>query len=123
MGEIKDIEDYKQKIRKQKQLQNKTLKAVKQHFSLEDIDLIKSKLIEAEINAEEIPVIGKQEIKKEKVKVKEPENYVQNRKRPIFKDNYERYEWHMKNGCIGIEDRQWLSEYIRSEEFKIIYEK
>ena len=123
MGEIKDIEDYKQKIRKQKQLQNKTLKAVKQHFSLEDIDLIKSKLIEAEIDIEEIPVIEKQEIKKEKVKVKEPENYVQNRKRPIFKDNYERYEWHMKNGCIGNEDRQWLSEYIRSEEFKIIYEK
>ena len=121
MGEVKDIEDYKQKIRKQKQLQNKTLKAVKQHFSLEDIDLIKSKLIEAEINAEEIPIIEKQEIKKEKEK--QPENYVQNRKRPIFKDNYERYEWHMKNGCIGNEDRQWLSEYIRSEEFKIIYEK
>lgn len=55
--------------------------------------------------------------------MKEPENYIQNRKRPIFKDNYERYEWHMKNGCIGNEDRQWLSEYIRSEEFKIIYEK
>ena len=69
----------------------------------------------------EQPVIEKQEVKKEKTK--QPETYVQNRKRPIFKDNYERYEWHMKNGCIGNEDRQWLSEYIRSEEFKIIYEK
>ena len=125
LGDVKDIEDYKQKIRKQKQLQNKTIKAVKEHFSLEDIDLIKSKLIEAEILKEELiieqPVIEKQEFKKEKIK--QPENYVQNRKRPIFKDNYERYEWHMKNGCIGNEDRQWLSEYIRSEEFKIIYEK
>ena len=125
LGDVKDIEDYKQKIRKQKQLQNKTIKAVKEHFSLEDIDLIKSKLIDAEILKEELiieqPVIEKQEVKKEKTK--QPENYVQNRKRPIFKDNYERYEWHMKNGCIGNEDRQWLSEYIRSEEFKIIYEK
>lgn len=125
LGDVKDIEDYKQKIRKQKQLQNKTIKAVKEHFSLEDIDLIKSKLIEAEISKEELiieqPVIEKQEVKKEKTK--QPETYVQNRKRPIFKDNYERYEWHMKNGCIGNEDRQWLSEYIRSEEFKIIYEK
>ena len=125
LGDVKDIEDYKQKIRKQKQLQNKTIKAVKEHFSLEDIDLIKSKLIDAEISKEELiieqPVIEKQEVKKEKTK--QPENYVQNRKRPIFKDNYERYEWHMKNGCIGNEDRQWLSEYIRSEEFKIIYEK
>ena len=102
-----------------------TIKAVKEHFSLEDIDLIKSKLIDAEISKEELiieqPAIEKQEVKKEKTK--QPENYVQNRKRPIFKDNYERYEWHMKNGCIGNEDRQWLSEYIRSEEFKIIYEK
>ena len=125
LGDVKDIEDYKQKIRKQKQLQNKTIKAVKEHFSLEDIDLIKSKLIDAEISKEELiieqPAIEKQEVKKEKTK--QPENYVQNRKRPIFKDNYERYEWHMKNGCIGNEDRQWLSEYIRSEEFKIIYEK
>ena len=28
LGDVKDIEDYKQKIRKQKQLQNKTIKAV-----------------------------------------------------------------------------------------------
>ena len=40
LGDVKDVEDYKQKIRKQKQLQNKTIKAVKEHFSLEDIDLI-----------------------------------------------------------------------------------
>lgn len=94
LGDVKDIEDYKQKIRKQKQLKNKTIKAVKEHFSLEDIDLIKSKLIDAEISKEELiieqPVIEKQEVKKEKTK--QSENYVQNRKRPIFKDNYERYE-------------------------------
>lgn len=49
MGEVKDIEDYKYKITKQKQLRNKTIKAIKEHFSLEDIDLIKSKLLEAEV--------------------------------------------------------------------------
>jgi putative transposase len=121
LGEVKDIEDYKQKIRKQKQLQNKTLKAVKEHFSLEDIDLIKNKLLESELVEEviETPVVEKQEIKTKK----ESENFVQNRKRPIFKNSYERYEWHMKNGCIGSDDRQWLSNYIKSEEFKIIYEE
>ena len=101
------------------------IKINKFDYSTIDIDLIKSKLIDAEISKEELiieqPAIEKQEVKKEKTK--QPENYVQNRKRPIFKDNYERYEWHMKNGCIGNEDRQWVSEYIRSEEFKIIYEK
>jgi len=42
--------------------------------------------------------------------------------RPIFANNYERYEWHMKNGCITPEDRKWLTEYIQSEEFREIYE-
>ena len=122
MGDVKDIEDYKQKITKQKQLRNKTIKAIKEHFSLEDIDLIKSKLIEAEVV--ETPVIEIKEVVVEKTS--EPteikENYVQNRKRPFFKENYERYEWHMKNGCIGVEDRQWLSSYIKSEEYKTLYE-
>ena len=121
MGDIKDIEDYKYKITKQKQLRSKTIKAIKEHFSLEDIDLIKSKLIEAEVV--ETPAIEfKENIATEVPKQEEIENYVQNRKRPLFKENYERYEWHMKYGCIGTEDRQWLSNYIKSEEYRTIYE-
>ena len=65
----------------------------------------------------------KPQIIKDETKKVEPENFVQNRKRPIFKENYERYEWHMQNGCVGTEDRLWLSEYIKSEEYKNIYEK
>ena len=41
--------------------------------------------------------------------------------RAIFKNNYERYEWHMQNGCISTEDRRWLADYIKSDEFKDIY--
>jgi putative transposase len=123
LGDIKDIEDYKQKIRKQGHLRKKTIDAVKEHFKLEDIELIKTELIKNEIQEEE-KLIEVQAPKQEKVKKEKPqETFVQNRKRPIFKENYERYEWHMKNGCIGIEDRKWLSEYIKSEEYKVIYEK
>ena len=58
-----------------------------------------------------------------KVKKEKPtETFVNNRPRPLFKDNYERYEWHIKNGCIGIEDRRWFEEYIKSEEYRNIYE-
>lgn len=122
MGDVKDIEDYKYKITKQKHLRNKTIKAIKEHFSLEDIDLIKDKLLEAEVI--ETPALEiKEEIIAEEVPQHEKiENYVQNRKRPLFKENYERYEWHMKYGCIGTEDRQWLSNYIKSEEYKTLYE-
>ena len=41
--------------------------------------------------------------------------------RPIFTNNFERYEWHMQNGCIGNDDREWLKNYIQSNEFKEIY--
>ena len=43
--------------------------------------------------------------------------------RPIFIDDYERYEWHMQNGCICPEDRTWLANYIKSDEYKEIYGK
>ena len=41
--------------------------------------------------------------------------------RPYFNSNYERYEWHMQNGCINQEDRLWLASYIQSNEYKEIY--
>lgn len=121
MGEIKDIEDFKHKIVKQRQLRNKTIKAIKEHFSLEDINLIKDKLIETEIKSSKLEQIEPQ-VQKDEATNPEPENFVQNRKRPLFKENYERYEWHMQNGCICNEDRIWLSNYIKSEEYKTIYE-
>jgi len=45
-GEIKDIEDYKQKIQKQKQLKNKTIKACKEFLNVEDLNVLKCELIE-----------------------------------------------------------------------------
>ena len=122
MGDIKDIEDYKQKIEKQHKLRKKTIKAIKEHFSVDDIDLIKDKLLETytdETVVEEAPA-EIEEVKKPKEKPQE--NYVQKRKRPMFKENYERYEWHMQNGCICPEDRQWLTNYIKSEEYRLLYE-
>src|SRR5574344_317077 len=45
-GKIKDIEDYKQKILKQKQLKNRTIKACKEFLNVEDLDVLKCELIE-----------------------------------------------------------------------------
>lgn len=83
LGDIKDIEDYKQKIKKQGHLRKKTIDAIKEHFKLEDIELIKTKLIENEIQ-EEQKFIEIQEPTKEKAKKDKPqETFVQNRKRPF----------------------------------------
>src|SRR5574344_623709 len=85
LGDIKDIEDYKQKIRKQGHLRKKTIDAVKEHFSMDDLNLIETNLIKNEIQEEE-KLIEVQAPKQEKVKKEKPqETFVQNRKRPIFK--------------------------------------
>jgi hypothetical protein len=124
MGDIKDIEDYKHKIKKQSQLRNKTMKAVKAHFALEDIELIKTNLIENTL-IDDNTVIETDIAKPAKIKIKKEkptETFVNNRPRPLFKDSYERYEWHLKNGCTSVDDRRWFEEYIKSEEYKRIYE-
>ena len=41
--------------------------------------------------------------------------------RPLFKSNFERYEWHINNGCINPDDREWFENYIKSDEYKEIY--
>ena len=116
MGDIKDIEDYKQKIEKQAKLRRKTIKAVKEHFNLEDIELIKKEL--TEITPTEPEEEKPQEVTQEKIVPKVKTSIVA---RPIFKTNYERYEWHLKNGCIGQDDRRWFENYINSAEYREIY--
>src|SRR5574344_575456 len=110
-GEINDIEDYKQKIQKQKQLKNKTIKACKEFLNIEDLEIL-----ECEITKEEEilppPIIPKIEIKKEK-----PEKYNPAVK-PLFKTSRERYEYLMQHGCTSIEDRNWLRSFKESEECK-----
>ena len=111
-GEIKDIEDYKQKIQKQKQLKNKTIKACKEFLNIEDLDIIKCQIEEKEEQHLHTPMISKSEIKKEK-----PEKYNPALK-PLFKTSRERYEYLMKYGCTCNDDRIWLAEYKESKEFK-----
>lgn len=124
MGEIKDVEDYKQKIEKQAKLRRKTIKAIKEHFNINDMDLLESELIKDFNKKEEVLTQTNIPIKKA---LKAPKQQIEPKikssiaARPIFKSSYERYEWHMQNGCIGNNDRKWLSEYIKSDEYKEIY--
>ena len=117
MGDIKDIEDYKHKIEKQAKLRRKTMKAIKEHFRLEDVPLIESNLID-DIKVIEKPIVKEEQPKEQKIIPKIKTSVVA---RPIFSTSYERYEWHMQNGCISTEDRNWLTNYVQSSEFKEIY--
>ena len=119
LGDIKDIEDYKQKIVKQKKLRNKTLKAVKEHFSINDIELIESRLNKFQMFDDDILIDNPTRETKFIPKIKAEEV----KARPLFKSNFERYEWHLSNGCICTEDRNWFEKYIKSEEYQMIYER
>jgi putative transposase len=118
MGEIKDIEDYKHKIEKQQKLRRKTIKAVKEHFKLDDIELIEKELVNKMLVKDNLN--QPQEVAKETKFIPKVKTSIV--ARPIFKSNFERYDWHMKYGCISHEDRSWLANYIKSEEYKEIYE-
>lgn len=122
MGDIKDIEDYKHKIEKQAKLRRKTIKAVKEHFKLSDIDLIEKELMDIPTNNSDLieVTITPQEENADQEFIPKIKTSIVNR--PTFSNNYERYEWHMQNGCITQEDRDWLTNYIKSSEYRTIYE-
>lgn len=111
-GEVKDIEDYKQKIQKQKQLKNKTIKACKEFLNIEDLEILEYTLEEKEEEILPLSTVPKIEVKKEK-----PEKYNPAVK-PLFKTSRERYEYLMKHGCTCNEDRIWLKTYKESKEYK-----
>ena len=111
-GEINDIEDYKQKIQKQKQLKNKTIKACKEFLNIEDLEILECQIEEKEEEILPPPIIQKIENKIEK-----PAKYNPAVK-PLFKTSRERYEYLMEYGCTCNNDRIWLKAYKESKEFK-----
>lgn len=118
MGDIKDIEDYKHKVERQQKLRRKTIKAVKEHFNLDEIDIFEKELVN-KLLVKDKPSLPNHLPTETKLIPKVKTSIVA---RPIFKSNFERYDWHMKYGCISQDDRTWLANYIKSEEYKEIYE-
>jgi len=111
-GEIKNVEDYKQKIQKQKQLKNRTIKACKEFLNIEDLEILECQLEEKEEEILSQPAVPKIEVKKEK-----PEKYNPAVK-SLFKTSRDRYEYLMKYGCTCNDDRVWLMAYKDSKEYK-----
>lgn len=114
LGSVTDMEDFKQKIQKQKRLKNKAVKEYKKYFPDENTEVLETEP-EPIIEIEEF-----KEIKQSKPKKLTPREQQMNR--PFFNSDYEKYEWLMSNGCTNQDDRQWLAKYIRSDEYLNLYE-
>ena len=113
-GEIKDVEDYKQKIQKQKQLKNRTIKACKEFLNIEDLEILECELLEEKENIQTnnpphptpLPQGAREQFKYNPAV------------KPLFKTSRERYEYLMEYGCICNNDRVWLMAYKDSKEYK-----
>ncbi len=97
LGDVKDFEDYKQKIVKQRQLKKKTINSVKQYLSNEEVKFIEQKIDEPQ-----------------KVEFKPRSNTFQT----LFKNNSEKYEYLI----IHNPQDEWIEKFKQTKEYKLLYE-
>lgn len=97
LGNVKDYEDYKQKIVKQRQLRKKTINSVKQYLSNEEVRFIEQKMDEPK-----------------EVESKPRSNTLQT----LFKNNSEKYEYLIKNNPQD----EWIKRFKQTKEYKLLYE-
>ena len=113
LGTVKDMEQYKQQIQKQQRQFKKAKKDFLRYFPKEKAEVIEIETQESLMT--EQPIIEKPKLER-KLSPRELQMY-----RPIFNTDYEKYEWLMTNGCTNPEDRKWLTNYIRSDEYYNLY--
>ena len=113
LGTVKDMEQFKQQIQKQQKQFKKVQKEFLKYFPKEQAEVIEIETQESLMT--EQPIIEKPK-RKRKLSPRELQMY-----RPIFNTDYEKYEWLMTNGCTNPEDRKWLTNYIRSDEYYNLY--
>lgn len=102
LGTVKDYEDYKQKIVKQRKLHKKTINAVKNFLSPDETKFLETKMLEENSN----PV--QSEFKEHSIGVQK-----------VFKNNSEKYEYLIANDP----NNSWITEFKNSKEYKLLYEE
>ena len=98
LGDVKDYEDYKQKIIRQRQLKKKTIESVKKYLETEDIKLLETQMEPAEIQP--------------------PFKLNSKRVQTLFKNNSEKYEYLIANDP----NNSWIAEFKNTKEYKLLYE-
>lgn len=111
LGTVKDMEEYKQQYQRQQKIKSRLVKQIKKTFTKDELQVL-------EIAPE--PVLEIKEQPKPKREHKQTPRE-QQMNVPMFNSNYEKYEWLMENGCTNPEQRKWLADYIRSDEYINIY--
>ena len=99
LGDVKDYEDYKQKLVRLRKLKKKTIESVKKYLEVEDIKLL--------------------ETSEEKFTPVQPVfNNCLNGVQKMFKNNSEKYEYLVANDP----NNSWITEFKKTKEYKLLYE-
>lgn len=112
LGEVKDQEELKFKIKQQKTLEKQTIKDVRQYLKRENIKPLDWQ------NIPQFEVKNQPKFIEEKTEIIESQDG-----RPSFEYRYQRYEWHLNNGFENDKDVAWFKEYELSEEYKTMYKE
>ena len=115
LGTVRDMEEFKQRIQKQKRQFNKAKKEFLKYYPTENAEILE---IEQEPVIAIAPIIEEQP-KPKKERKKTPREQQMNR--PIFANDAEKYEWLITNGCINPEDRKFITKFIQSEQYQLLY--
>lgn len=111
LGTVKDMEEYKQQYQRQQKIKSRLVKQIKKTFTKDELQVL-------EIEPE--PVLEIEEQPKPKRERKQTPRERQMNV-PMFDSNYEKYEWLMTNGTTNPQDRKWLADYIKSDEYYNLY--
>lgn len=113
LGTVQDMEEYNQQYKKQQQIKSRLAKKVKAIYKSEDIPFLE---VEPEVIDEITPLLEEKTKRERKQTPRE-----QQMNRPIFNSDYEKFEWLMSNGTTNPEDRKWLVNYMKSDEYINLY--
>ena len=103
LGDVKDYEDYKQKIVKQRQLKKKTVDSVKKYLQFEDIKLLETQVGQSDSH----------------LPLQTPFKTDSKRVQTLFKNNSEKYEYLIKNDP----NNSWITEFKNTKEYQLLYEE
>ena len=102
LGNVKDYEDYKQKIVKQRQLKKKTVESVRKYLQFEDIKLLETQVEQSDSH----------------LPLQMPFKMDSKRVQTLFKNNSEKYEYLIKNDP----NNSWITEFKNTKEYRLLYE-
>lgn len=116
LGTVKDMEEFKQRIQKQKRQFNKAKKEFLKYYPTEDSEVLEIEGVNEKKNksTQEVSVV-----KPKRERKQTPREQQMNR--PIFANDAEKYEWLIAHGCTNQEDRKFLTKFIKSEQYQLLY--